>query len=373
MLIFLILSRLLLNIPIFIGATYFTTGEIVGMGAGVNPLTWPGLWARWNSEHYLKIATQGYSFYGPDLNFFPFYPLTIWLFSFGLPAFMPWAGFLISNLAFILAGLLLWDQVSSDFDETVAWATLITLSLFPTAFFFSAIYTESLFLLLAVLVYFFSARKQYLYAGLCVSLASITRIPGILLIVIPLIEIGVNKPPRWRWWGLMTGLLSSVGLIFYGGYMWLTQGNPFTFLITEQIYMKRSLTWPGKSLLDALGVILWGYGGFEHNRLMRMIMLQDFLALSLFFACAVLSIFLLKRKSLIIYFWLVILMLLVSHGPFTLGVYAMARYVLLLFPGFMVMGLLLARLPRLKWLVWAVSGTGLMFLTLWFGTGHWVA
>ncbi len=373
-LLFLVSSRVILNIPALVGANQpsLAEGIVVSKEVNINPRSLPGVWARWDTGYYLKIATNGYSFQGDEVNFFPTYPFFIRLFALGFSCLMPWSGFLIANLAFILAALLLWYQVRLDFDGAVAWGTILSLGVFPTSLFFSAIYAESLFLLFSVLVYWFSVRKQYIAAGVFVAVASLTRITGLLLIVIPLTEILLNERPRvWRQI-VATSFTSGMGLSFYGSYLWLSQGSPVAFVLTQQGSMKRWIAWPWQTIFDSLAVIICGRGGFQANWFMRVVSVQDLLATLLFAGCTLMAFFLL-RESLVVYSVVAMLALLVAHGPYTLGVYAMSRYVLGLFPGFIVLGILLSRMKRLKWGIWAVWTVILFFLTWWFANGRWVA
>jgi hypothetical protein len=73
---------------------------------------------------------------------------------------------------------------------------------------------------------------------------------------------------------------------------------------------------------------------------MRVVSAEDLLAALLFIGCTTLAFFFIK-KSLFIYSVVAILVLLASHGPHTLGLWSMSRYVLGLFPGFIVLGILL--------------------------------
>lgn len=367
--IFLVVARLLLNLPILLAQHLLPKREELPADYGFG---FPEVWARWDSGFYLKIAADGYSLGGLEVNFFPMYPLTMSLLSFGNDGALHLVGYLVSNVAFVAAGVLLWQQLRDDFSPSIAWATVISLSLFPTSFFFSAVYSESLLLLFSVLIYVLSVRKQYFWAAVVVSFASVTRISGVLLVVIPLTEIWVKRPSHWTVKFFLTGAMSALGLAIFGGYLWLTQGHPLAFLLTQQSEMQRTISWPGHSLLNGAGVVLWGHGGFESNWFLRAVSGQDLLALLLFIGLAIWSIRHLKQTSLVVYFWVGLLLLLVSHGPYTLGVYAMARYVLVLFPGFVGMGILLAN-HRFRYLIWTISTLLLLFLTAWFGNGGWVA
>jgi Gpi18-like mannosyltransferase len=236
---------------------------------------------------------------------------------------------------------------------------------------FSAIYTESLFLLFSVLVYGFSARRQYALAGLFVSAASLTRVNGLLLAVIPLCEILLNKPSRFWVRFVVTGFTSEVGLSLYGLYLWITQGSPLAFVLAQANW-KRAIVWPWQTVFDSLAVVVSGYGGFRDNWFMRATSAEDLLAALLFISCTILA-FSFVRRSLFAYSVAAMLLLLVSHGPYTLGLWLISRYVLGLFPGFVVLGILLDRVPRLKWGVWAIWLVILFFLTGWFASGRWVA
>ena len=67
------------------------------------------------------------------------------------------------------------------------------------------------------------------------------------------------------------------------------------------------------------------------------------------------------------------LLLLVLHGPYSFGLWSMPRYVLALYPGFILVGILLAYWPRLRWVILTGSVGLLVFFTAWFATGRWVA
>lgn len=99
---------------------------------------------------------------------------------------------------------------------------------------------------------------------------------------------------------------------------------------------------------------------------------QDWLATLLFIGCTILAFFFVRR-SLFVYSVAAMLLLLSAHGPYTFGLWSLSRYVLGLFPGFIVLGILFSRAQRLKWVVWALWSVLLFFLTGWFASGRWVA
>ena len=129
-------------------------------GTLVEPLRlWDGLW-------YKLIAEESY---GEHLNTYPaFWPLFPWLMNLGSDVFgvaTETAGWMIANASFLVAFVLLYRLVLLDFDRTVARRTIIALAVFPTSLFFSAVYTESLFLLLAVGALYAARRGSWFTAG----------------------------------------------------------------------------------------------------------------------------------------------------------------------------------------------------------------
>lgn len=143
----------------------------------VEPLRhWDGLW-------YALIATEGYGGTTETARaaFWPLYP---WLMSLG-SQLTGWpvevVGYVISNLAFAGALILLYRLVRLDFDVQVARRALWALALFPTALFFTAVYTESLFLVLVIGALLAARQGHWLAAGLVGALAALTRSYGVLL------------------------------------------------------------------------------------------------------------------------------------------------------------------------------------------------
>lgn len=155
----------------------------------------------WDGTWYRLVATGGYD---PDLAataaFWPLYP---WLMDIGSRA-TGWApetiGYLVSNVAFFFALHYLYRLVSHDFDGAVGRRTVWALALFPTAFFFNAVYTESLFLLLVVAALYHARKGEWLVAGLIGALAALTRSAGVMLLA-PFAVLFIQQhgwsPRRW--------------------------------------------------------------------------------------------------------------------------------------------------------------------------------
>src|SRR5262249_228901 len=99
------------------------------------------------------------------------------------------------NVCFYGALVLFYQLLYRDFGQTVAKYALIYLAFAPYGLFFFAGYTESLFLLLSLGVFFFLRRGRVLdwwLSGLCGLLAAVTRATGIVLLL-ALLVIFVQK------------------------------------------------------------------------------------------------------------------------------------------------------------------------------------
>jgi hypothetical protein len=137
---------------------------------------------RWDSGYFLAVATNGYGA-GKDLTaFYPLYPALIHVSSWFVGSPIT-AGFLISLATFVGALYATYALVRLDFSEDVAVATVLLLAFFPTSLFFSAVYSESLFLLLSVATIYEARRSRWIWAGVLGFLAALTRNSGVFLIV----------------------------------------------------------------------------------------------------------------------------------------------------------------------------------------------
>src|SRR5829696_6086276 len=106
-------------------------------------------WARFDGSFYLAIAGEGYDVDAPERTaFFPLFPMFIRLGAAlgGNPAF--W-GVLISLVATFFVLYFLYRIADKHWDLKVARAAVLTLAVFPTAFFLNAVYTEALFIALS--------------------------------------------------------------------------------------------------------------------------------------------------------------------------------------------------------------------------------
>jgi hypothetical protein len=176
----------------------------------------PSVWSAfrvWDSDSYIFLAEKGY---GPDEirnAFAPLYPFAIRALNF-ISGDSIASGLLISNLA-SLAGLYLFAVFAGrQFGRDVALRALVLFLAFPTAFYLNLIYTEGLFLLLAMLFFIALYRKAYPWAALAAFLLTLARPQGVMIIVpfalfIFLDALKTQEAAREQW--NAAGIMKAIG------------------------------------------------------------------------------------------------------------------------------------------------------------------
>ena len=209
-------------------------GPTGGPWRGFPTNLWLDGWARWDAGWYGHIATHGYvdQPVAPagqrNLAFYPVYPLTMRLVS--LSGLSPLAaGILVSNLAFLGALLLLHRMARARFGPEAAFRCVLLLSVFPFSFYFSAVYSEGLFLFLAVAALYLGGQGRWAAASLCALLCGATRVPGLALapalalLYLERIRFDLRKVrPDVLWLGL-----SVLGPVLFYTYLQVQFGDPW--------------------------------------------------------------------------------------------------------------------------------------------------
>lgn len=159
----------------------------LGVGPSFSSVSFLDLWGQWDSAWYLSIAEDGYKaepLQGPFANyaFFPLYPLLAR--AVGWFAGGPFiGGLVVSNVAFLVACVFLYRLVALDADISTARRTVRYLFAAPAAFLFSAMLTESTFLALSVMCFYFARTKRWWAVGVLGFLLALSRAPGVLVVV----------------------------------------------------------------------------------------------------------------------------------------------------------------------------------------------
>ena len=123
------------------------------------------LLARWDTFFYYTIAIDGYHwnpglFAHYNVVFFPLYPMLMRAGGALVGGHQLIAGLVISLAAFAGALALLYRLALLEIGEDHGWRVILLISTFPYALYFSAVYTESLFLLLSVAAFYAMRRGR---------------------------------------------------------------------------------------------------------------------------------------------------------------------------------------------------------------------
>jgi hypothetical protein len=231
------------------------------------------VWARWDSDWFLKIAEDGYSWPSSTPAFFPLYPLLVGGLGWGLGGHNVLAGVVISLAVGAAAFALLYRLTLDRLGEDVARRTVLFLAVAPTSLFFGAVYSESLLLLLAVSAFLAAERGRFWRAGAIGGLALLTRSAGVALVP-ALIVLAWRAPDRRRAIGGVAVAPALFALYPMLLAVWI--GHPLAFLAAQNVVWERRLSPAGplggliaavqqRELLDlgvavsliVLGVVAW--------------------------------------------------------------------------------------------------------------------
>ncbi len=341
-------------------------------GGPINFYTAPEIfsWANFDGEHYLSISIFGYK--SLEQAFFPFFPMMIhffaspfWGSSFSTLLSSTIIGLLITNLVIILALLFLYKLILLDFPKKIAFTTIMLLLLFPTSFYFGALYSESLFLLFSVLCFYCVREKRFFLASFFGVLASSTRIFGILLLPVILIEVYQQKEKFFKFFWVF---FIPLGLGLYMIYQYLTVGDALAFYHLQEIVGPQH-----QSGLVSLPQVYFRYIKMlltvDMKSPIYQTILLEFIIGIVFFLLPIYGYFKKIRLSYLVYAMLGFLTPTIQ-GSFS----SVPRYVIVLFPSFLALALFwnsLSRIPKIIYLFVSVIILGLE--TALFLRGYWVA
>ncbi|MCD6022296.1 MAG: integral rane protein-like protein [Actinomycetia bacterium] len=224
---------------------------------------------RQDAVWYLRLADDGWSGDDASAAFFPLYPLTVRAVAWILPDSWPgdelMAALLVSNVAFLGALLALFALTADAFGERVARRAIVVAALFPTAFFFLAPYTESLFLFLSILAFRAARWDRWGHVAVAGALAALTRSVGILLIPALLVEAFATKRGRSGSRRALAGRVAAAGAISLGQLSWLAwwglaQGNWLAPFDAQRLW-GRELQPPWVSLTHAVD-LAWSFRSY---------------------------------------------------------------------------------------------------------------
>jgi len=162
----------------------YGSATLMHRGWSSNPFTlFIDAGVRMDGFWYAGIAQHGYGYTAGKLAsiaFFPLYPAAIKLVSFGTGNVYV-GGMLIATVSLFLAvwALQAWlDHRGMGASSALAAGLMLC---FPVGFFWASMYTESLFLALALATFVFFERDRWLLSAACAALAVLCRPTGLIL------------------------------------------------------------------------------------------------------------------------------------------------------------------------------------------------
>ncbi|HEX5851541.1 MAG TPA: mannosyltransferase family protein [Solirubrobacteraceae bacterium] len=390
-------------------------GVTRGFGWLGDLLAAPG--ARWDADWYLVIARYGYR---PDLGaftatrdaFFPLYPLGLRAVSaLGPPPVL--AGVLLSVCALACAlygihrlttlelGAVGHSTLDGDRVAEAARLAVMVTAFAPMAFFFSAVYSESLYLALSVGLFWSARHGRWALVGVLGALAAATRSTGLVL-ALPAAMIYLYGPredrmadftrsarrrllPRYRlrrdalWLALL-----PLGVVVYGGCLALAGGDALAPFHAQGVW-GRHFAGPYVGAWDGLKAAAGGA--------------RQLLSLQrehLYFPVGSGSPFVEAGHNLVLFAFLLLalgaVVGVVRRLPLAYGAYVIAalalplsdpvrtqplmslpRFLLVLFPLGIWLAAWLSEHPRLRRPALALSAVSMAFFGAQFATWHWVA
>ena len=365
-----------------------------GLTSGLGPV-WEvlaGPAARWDAAYYLTIATHGYGNLNSPTNlrlaFFPLYPLLVKVVGFVMPVIV--AGVLISIVAlgFALYGVHRLSTLESAHGtaavrgraSATAGLAVLLLAFSPMAVFFSADYTESLFMALAVAAFLCARHGRWMWAAIAGLLASATRSPGILLLL-PTLLLYLYGPredrvpdrdtadtlasrllPRYRVRPdvLWLALIPLGTLAFFAG-LALAGGHALSPLTTQHTAWERHSADPVVTIWQAIKQTIVTHSG------------NEVIQLSSLLAAVIATVGVLRRLPLAYGLWMIAALIPPLADPEPQLLISTSRFVAVLFPIAMWLALWLADHPRLRTPTLVIFAVSLVYVTGKFALWHFVA
>lgn len=354
------------------------------IGGGLSEyLKKPQLWAWMNfdGEHFLDIARSGYK--PLTYFFFPMYPLiTRYLAQILGGNFLDYvySGLIVSHISFLIGLVGLIRLIKIDYKEQVAHTAVLLMFLFPTSFYFAGYYSEGLFFALIVWSFYFARTGRWLWAGILGALLTATRVVGVALF--PALIVEAFQQGREGKTNLKLAIPSAfavmLGLFFYGMVLDVRVGDPLEFLHSVEIFgPQRAKEFViifqvfYRYVFKVIPAIDYSYFPAVFSTWL------EFLSAVLFAGLGLIAFIggfgklggYKVRPSYAIYLGVGYLIPTLS-GSFS----SMSRYVLVLFPGFIIMALFLSKMPKsIKLSIFTVLFLALGYATALFVRGYWIS
>jgi 4-amino-4-deoxy-L-arabinose transferase-like glycosyltransferase len=316
--------------------------------------------AAFDSGQFLRIAESGY-FPGPvrccSQAFFPGYPLLMRAVAPLVGGHEIWAGMLITLVAGVIAAALLWRLAAEHGGPAAGQLAVAALALNPMSLFMAVVYSEALFLALALAAWLLARRGRWWWAGLAMAGTTAVRVNGLFLVaalgVMFLIQL-YRRRPGVHWYDGAALALPAVPIAAYFAWLHAQTGSWTAWNDAEKLGWDRHLATPWTGLAQ-------GWSDAFHGGI-SIPATADLVAVLIGVAVTV-ALIVLRRWPEATYMGLNMVVLVCST---TLT--SSARYTLTWIPMYILLAEILAR-PGRRWLQRLLATAAIPLLV--FFTGAW--
>lgn len=289
---------------------------------------WLDIWGVWDTGWYVGISQHGYTpgslhqviSQETNIAFFPLYPLIMRFLGLVTGNYYL-AGLIISNICLIISCVYLYRLVRLDYDEDTSIKSIKYLLLFPVSFILSGVFTESLYLTLTLMCFYYARTGKWHLAGIIGFFLSLTRSVGVL-IVLPLLYEGLM--PLLRENESLKSFRNSMHKILPLFYLSLVPLGTISFMILNyhltgdfMAFTHAQVMWQ-RHFGNPLDILINGYHG------------NIYTAFEAIFASIAIFIFILFYRKIRFSYWLFCMYSI--FVPLSTGIQSMPRFILVIFP-----------------------------------------
>jgi hypothetical protein len=322
-----------------------------------------GVWVRWDAVHHLNLALRGYFDLGAGESvFYPFFSFLVNAVARLTSGDYTLGGLIVSTMGAFATFTCLYRLVDSIYGSGPARWSVVMLAVYPTSLFLIAPFSESVFLALTIGAFLAAYQRRWWISGGLGFFAGLTRGPGILTVLALAVlawqqwkrrtDIPAVDPPG-RQLSIMAGLL-------------LTAAGGLAFPV-----WRAAVGFPGipQVLHDYSGIVLVNPLTGLINAIAQWLRVMDFYttidvwSAILFLALTSLMFFnpRWRRPEWLVYNIVNLITFLSKQSFMASSLQSASRYVLTLFPVFIILGDWLARRGhRIRFLYLTLSTLVLM-------------
>jgi len=308
------------------------------------PISLSSAFKTWDAQHYIFLSKNGYQKNNQSDRFYPLLPLAIKIIN--VPLGNSVLSGLIASFIFSLFGLFYYYLFCKEYfkNKRIAFGSLIILLSFPTAFYLSLIYSESVCFFLTAGFFYYLYKHKFVSAAIFAFFLPLSRSVGIVIIfpfiVFWLIHIKnvskhtVREYVKHVFLNKNSYLVLSplLGLLAYFIIMYVQTGNPF-----EGLYMLQNSVVGNWKLINAINPSYFFVNLFFPDNIQIHGFTNSVIDRMFFIGYCISLYFIYKKfdKTLFVY------ALFTGMVPVFGNFMSYTRYVLLVFPIFMLLAQIL--------------------------------